>query len=647
VQRMPDPHPRPTRKSQKLGIVRAQNRLDAAGAALLSAILVLSAATIFLTMSPRADAGNAASGGTAEAEKNSKSFAGSLPITQLSEDEAILHALDRMAYGPRPGDVERIKKMGLEKWITEQLNFNSGDDPDLDPKLSEFKTLRMSSEELLAKYPALNQVAKKQGMTPDQYKQQLQEQIQAKRQELRRQGEDPAQAVFETLPGPQRIEAELDLATIDRAIYSNRQLYEVMSNFWANHFNVNATKGADRWLLTDYVEHTIRPRSMGKFEDLLVATAKSPAMLFYLDNWLSADPIAFQHMQAELAERRQRFEGLFAGATPPQPGEFPQPGAGAGAPGEMQAQMPPRKPERGLNENYGREVMELHTVGVNGGYTQADVIQMAECLTGWTIRTPRKAPQFFFDDRIHDQLSKTVMGKTFNYGGMKDGLEALHMLATSPATAKHISFQLAQHFVSDNPPQTLVQRMADTFMLKDGDIREVLRTMIYSPEFWSKAAFRAKVKTPFEVAVSAARALDLQTTISPQLVQWVGRMGEPMYQCEPPTGYADTADVWVNAGALLNRLNFALMLATNHMPGTSTDLEGLLGQDAESNAEVALSLSMKDFLGGEVSAQTRATLEKQLSDPEVLQARLDDPVKHVNEGLIAGLVLGAPEFQRR
>ncbi|MGB6876932.1 MAG: DUF1800 domain-containing protein [Candidatus Acidiferrales bacterium] len=630
--------------SQNFQIVRFQNRLDAAGAALLSAMVVFLVATVFLTLTPCADAGKSSTNAAVNSDKKSpKSFAGNLPITQLNEDEAILHALDRLAYGPRPGDVEHIRQMGLEKWIDEQLNFGSGDDAELDAKLGEFKTLRMSSEELLEEYPPPNEVAKREGMTPEEYRQQIQQQVQAKRQELRQQGEDPAQIQFETMPGPQRIQAELDLATMDRAIYSNRQLYEVMSNFWANHFNVNVTKGADRWLVTDYVERTIRPRAMGKFEDLLVATAKSPAMLFYLDNWLSADPVASQQMQAELAQRRQRFEGLFAGVTPPQPGEFPQPGE---APGR-QVQMPPKKQERGLNENYGREVMELHTLGVNGGYTQADVIQMAECLTGWTIHEPRRDPQFFFDDRLHDQSAKIVMGKQFNYGGMKDGLEALHMLATNPATAKHISFQLAQHFVSDNPPQALVNRMSDTFMLSDGDIRAVLKTMIYSPEFWSKAAFRAKVKTPFEVAVSAARALDLQTTVSPQLVQWVGRMGEPLYQCEPPTGYADTADVWVNAGALLNRLNFALTLATNRVPGTSTDLARLLGQDADTNAELALSRALDDFLGGEISPQTRATLEKELSDPQILQARLDDPVKHVNEGLIAGLVLGAPEFQRR
>ncbi|MGB6483744.1 MAG: DUF1800 domain-containing protein [Candidatus Acidiferrales bacterium] len=635
---MPIPRPRSARELQNFHIVRSQNRLDAAGAALLSAVVVFLVATVFLTLTPCADAGKSSTNAAVNSDKKPpKSFAGNLPITQLNEDEAILHALDRLAYGPRPGDVEHIRQMGLEKWIDEQLNFGSGDDAELDAKLGEFKTLRMSSEELLEEYPPPNEVAKREGMTPEEYRQQIQQKVQAKRQDLRQQGEDPAQIQFETMPGPQRIQAELDLATMDRAIYSNRQLYEVMSNFWANHFNVNVTKGADRWLVTDYVEHTIRPRAMGKFEDLLVATAKSPAMLFYLDNWLSDDPVASQQMQAELAQRRQRFEGLFAGVTPPQPGE---------APGR-QVQMPPKKQERGLNENYGREVMELHTLGVNGGYTQADVIQMAECLTGWTIHEPRRDPQFFFDDRLHDQSAKIVMGKQFNYGGMKDGLEALHMLATNPATAKHISFQLAQHFVSDNPPQELVNRMSDTFMLSDGDIRAVLKSMIYSPEFWSKAAFRAKVKTPFEVAVSAARALDLQTTISPQLVQWVGRMGEPLYQCEPPTGYADTADVWVNAGALLNRLNFALTLATNHMPGTSTDLARLLGQDADTNAELALSRALDDFLGGEISPQTRATLEKELSDPQILQARLDDPVKHVNEGLIAGLVLGAPEFQRR
>ena len=621
---------------------RIQNRLEAFGIALLSATLALALAAVVPGVEARK---NDADSRAKSSEYNlPKSFKGKLPITQLTEDEAILHALDRLAYGPRPGDVDRIRKMGLEKWIDQQLNYSSIDDSALNANLAEFKTLKMSSEQLLSKYPPPNQTARRQGLTPEEVRQQYQQEMQAKRQEMRQQGIDLSMIQFETMPGPQRIQEELDLATIDRAIYSNRQLYEVMSNFWFNHFNVNVAKGADRWLLTDYVERTIRPNAMGKFENLLDATAKSPAMLFYLDNWLSADPIAFQHMQQELALRRQRFQGLFMGMEMPAPRQFPQAGR---FPNGQPPQGPPKKQERGLNENYGREVMELHTVGVNGGYTQADVIQMADCLTGWTIRAPRKDPQFFFDDRIHDRSPKVVMGKTFNYGGMKDGLEALHMLAISDATAHHISLQLAQHFVSDNPPESLVNRMAQTFLSSDGDTRAILKTMIYSPEFWSRDAYRAKVKTPFEVAVSAARALDAQTTISPQLVQWVGRMGEPLYQCEPPTGYADTADVWVNAGALLNRLNFALTLATNHMPGVNTNLSGLFGQDADSNPSLVLSRALGDFLGGQVSAQTRETLEKHLSDPQILQARLDDPVKHVNEGLIAGLVLGAPEFQRR
>ena len=610
----------------------AVSGLDSFGQLLLGGVLILLAGLLALLLAPKVHGNEADAAAFGDAHSTfPKPFAGDLPITQLTEDEAIQHALNRLAYGPRPGDVERIRKMGLEKWIDEQLSFASGNDPALDAKLSRFKTLEMSSGALLAKYPPPNLVAKREGMSIEQYRQQVQQKMRAKREVLRAQGVDPSEIQFETMPGPQRIQAELDLATMDRAIYSNRQLYEVMSNFWANHFNVNVNKGADRWLITDYIEKTIRPRAMGKFEDLLVATAKSPAMLFYLDNWLSADPVAFQQMRAEMEARRRRFAGLFMGGMIQPAGRKPA----------------ANQQDRGLNENYGREVMELHTVGVNGGYTQKDVIQMADCLTGWTIRAPRRDPEFFFNDRIHDQSPKTVMGKQFNYGGMKDGLEALHMLATNPATAKHISFQLAQHFVSDNPPVALVERMAETFKSSGGDIRAVLRTMIYSPEFWSREAFRAKVKTPFEVAVSAARALDVQTDASVPLVMWIGRMGQPLYQCEPPTGYADTADVWVNAGALLNRLNFALALATNHMPGAQVDLPQLLGADADANPEAALAHSLDDFLSGDVSAQTRATLEKQMSDPQILQARLDDPVKHVNEGLIAGLVLGAPEFQRR
>jgi uncharacterized protein (DUF1800 family) len=325
-------------------------------------------------------------------------------------------------------------------------------------------------------------------------------------------------------------------------------------------------------------------------------------------------------------------------------GPFPTPGARLpGTPGPAR----PKQEDRGLNENYGREVMELHTVGVDAGYTQQDVIEMAKCLTGWTVREPRRDPEYVFRPEFHAGGKKRVMGRTFDYGGEKDGEEALKALAADPHTAKFISAALARHFVSDDPPKPLVERMARSYESSGGQIRSVLKTMIYSPEFWSKESYRAKVKTPFELVASAARALnaDLNTTLP--LVMWVGRMGEPLFQCQPPTGYSDKAQTWVNTGALLNRLNFALALATDHMPGTAVELDPLFGEDAGKDPEMALTRALDLFLGGQVAPETRRTLEARLGDPQILQARLDDTVKHVNEGLLSGLVLGAPEFQRR
>jgi uncharacterized protein (DUF1800 family) len=301
----------------------------------------------------------------------------------------------------------------------------------------------------------------------------------------------------------------------------------------------------------------------------------------------------------------------------------------------------------GLNENYGREVMELHTVGVDAGYTQQDVIEMARCLTGWTVRQPRRDPEFVFRPEFHAEGKKVVMGHTFDAGGEKDGEEALEMLANDPHTAKFISAQLARHFVSDNPPQTLVDRMAATYEKSGGDIRAVLKTMIYSPEFWSKEAYRAKIKTPFELVASTARALNSNVEVSLPLALWVGRMGEPLFLCQPPTGYSDKSQAWVNTGALLNRLNFSLAFASGHLPGANVDLVPMFGDEALRDPEMALTRSIDLFLGGQIDPQTRQTLENRLNDPQILQARLDDPVKQVNEGLLGGLVLGTPEFQRR
>jgi uncharacterized protein (DUF1800 family) len=575
-----------------------------------------------------------------------KKFKGKLPITELTEDQAILHALNRLAYGPRPGDIDRIRRMGLEAWIDQQLHPESIDDSALDRRLEKYPTVKMPSEQLLEKFPPPNLAARQQGVTKEEYQQEIKEkrrEAMAQVADTGNENVDKAEQSLAMLVGPNRIVAELSMAKVDRAIYSQRQLEAVMEDFWFNHFNVFANKGADRWLLTSYVRDTIRPHTLGKFQDLLIATAKSPAMLFFLDNWQSVDPAAFQHWQQQIAERR-RFRGMFGGGMMPMPGEFPP--AGQRLPGSSAAK-PAKQQERGLNENYGREVMELHTIGVDAGYTQQDVIEMARCLTGWTIQQPRRHPEYVFRPQFHAEGKKIIMGHPFDYGGERDGEEALTMLANDPHAASFISTELARHFVSDNPPQSLIDRMAKNYEATGGDIRSVLRTMIYSPEFWSKDAYRAKVKTPFELVASTARALNAGVSVPLPLVQWVARMGEPLFLCQPPTGYSDKSGTWVNSGALLNRLNFALGFATDHLAGADVDLNAILGIGASGDPQTALSRALDVFLDGQVAAGTRQTLEARLNDPQILQAKLDDPVKQVNEGLIAGLVLGAPEFQRR
>ena len=613
-----------------------------------------------------------------------------LPPSDLTEDEAVAHALNRLGYGPRPGDVETVRQMGVAKWIDRQLHPESIDDSALQARLSRFPTLSMSSQALLDKFPRPQVAAKREGVTPQQYRQQQQAKLQAARQatdgqeqmaatnsdaqasgnsaqagangsvssvspaSVAPQNMTPDELAEILLPGaknaakgggnpllnyeqiktPQRITAELAMAKMDRAVYSEKQLYEEMVDFWFNHFNVFAGKGVDRWLLTSYERDAIRPHAMGKFRDLLEATAKSPAMLFYLDNWQSVDPRAWARLQQQRAMRqayRARFAGPFGAPSMP-PGANPNQG---------------KKQERGLNENYGRELMELHTLGVDGGYSQQDVIEVARAFTGWSIRQPQRDPEFFFDEQLHDPDPKMVLGHKINGGGMRDGEEVLDLLARDPHTARHISLEIARHFVSDNPPDALVDRMAQTYESSDGDIRAVLHTMIYSPEFWSRDSYRAKIKTPFELVASAARAVGAETDLPLTLVQWTGRIGEPLYQCQPPTGYADKAEAWVSTGALLNRLNYSLALTGNRLAAVHTDIPSLLGANSSAQPDAVLDAAIAVLLSGEASPQTRATLEKQMNDPRVLQASLDDPVTRVNSGMIAGLVLGAPEFQRR
>jgi uncharacterized protein (DUF1800 family) len=572
-----------------------------------------------------------------------------LPIAELSTDEAILHALNRLGYGPRPGDVERVRQMGLAKWIEQQLNPNSIDDKALTARLENFPTLTMSTSRLLEEYPQPKQ-AEKQATKQAQAEQRRSDAAAApaapsvasdsnaaapgpgKRDVL--DGPDPnavPRAIADDSKRPQRVIEELGMAKVTRAIYSERQLQQVMDDFWFNHFNVFAGKGKDKWYLTSYERDVIQPHAFGKFKDLLTATAKSPAMLFYLDNFLSADPRAADRQAAERAMRQQMRRGGFGRPWPPRP----------------QPQGQAKKNVRGLNENYGRELMELHTLGVDGGYTQKDVTEVARCFTGWTIDKPRQNPEFKFDERLHDPDAKFVLGKKIHAGGMKDGEEVIDLLVHDASTARFISTKLARRFVSDNPPEELVARMAKTFRSSDGDIRDVLKTMIYSPEFWSREAYQAKIKSPFELVVSAVRALGTDVDTPMPLVQWTGRIGEPLYQCQPPTGYSDKADTWVNTGALLSRLNFSLTLAGNKVRGARTDVTSLLGMESASDPKTALDRAVGVFLGGQVAATTVETLQKQLDSPQVLQAKLDDPVKQVDLGVVAGLVLGAPEFQRR
>jgi uncharacterized protein (DUF1800 family) len=608
-----------------------------------------------------------------------------LPISELSLDEAILHALNRLAYGPRPGEMERIKQLGLARWIDLQLSPNSIDDKALEARLENLPSIRMSTTALIRDYPQPKQAAKpataERATAPPLSRADAaaaviardSETLPAHRSELANAQSSPpdADASASTsndapspmkqpagnaaTPGagrsgslsvdpnavprviaddsrrPARVVEELAMAKMARAVYSERQLQQVMDDFWFNHFNVFAGKGEDRYYLTSYEREVIQPHALGKFKDLVTGTAKSPAMLFYLDNFLSADPRAAER-QAQLRALRQQMR----------PGWQRWPPAAAPNP-----QANKKKQERGLNENYGRELMELHTLGVDGGYTQKDVTEVARCFTGWTIEKPRENPQFKFDERIHDPDAKLVLGKKIHGGGMKDGEEVIDLLVHHPSTAKFISTKLARRFVSDNPPPALVARMAETFKSSDGDIRAVLHTMIFSPEFWSREAYRAKIKTPFEFVASTARALGTEVDTPMPLVQWVARIGEPLYQCQPPTGYSDKAEAWVNTGALLNRLNFSLALAGNKVRGSRTDSAALFGLDSLTDSKQILDRAVQLFLGGQAAQATIETLEKQLDDPQVMQAKLDDPARQANLGIITGLVLGAPEFQRR
>jgi uncharacterized protein (DUF1800 family) len=660
------------------------------------------------------------------------------PAPPLTEQERAIQALNRLTFGPRPGDLERVQAIGVKKWIEIQLNPEQIDDSLLEARLQNYPAMHLGQQDLLQTFPsnalirgvsegriplptdpveraiyqnqvfaydekrqkqaqeaasagdpakmananenvvadamALEDVANSPSITVHEQKlyadlastqivnllpdQRLQKLVSMKPGQLRdfmkaltpeersqltagmtaHQKETVVALVNPTL----LVAGELLQTRLLTDLYSQRQLQAVMTDFWLNHFNVYLKKGPFApWYLVDYEQNVIAPRAMGKFEDLLVATAKSPAMLFYLDNQTSIGPRS---------------------------------------PAALRAQANPaaKNKDLGLNENYARELMELHTLGVDGGYTQKDVTEVAKVFTGWTIDEPRKGAEFAFNDRRHEPGVKVVMGQTIPETGEEEGMLVLHRLATSPATAHHLSQQLAERFVSDAPPPALVDRMAKTYLHSDGDIRQVLRTMFSSPEFWSREAFRAKVKTPEEFVLSAVRATGGEVNRPAAVLNAMNQLGMPFFGCQTPNGYSWTSETWVNSGDLVSRINIALALAS-HRLGTTTDLDALMKINAPNGATAAQKETKLEavFLDGELNAQARQTVLQQADtlgvpgplpgaeppkpgpkQPGAAAARpafvqLMDlaapipPPADKQAALVAGLLLGSPDFQKR
>ncbi len=612
---------------------------------------------------------------------------------KLSSDRQVMHVLNRAAFGPRPADVGKVRRMGVRAWLKQQLDPASvPDNPELEARLSRLVTLAMPTWEVVettqpqqtmmnmvtsVSLPAdvMSQVinspleerrkvfdsltpelrAQALGSVPPQYiegipelrmeaeraRQQRSEMLSRQMTEQQRRLRPPLSELFtpdelnvlrhgtdaektalieplgsekkaqvfrslgpqgtQLLPAGYRRQAmllanpqqgvvdELIEAKLQRALYSSRQLEEVLVDFWFNHFNVSSTKPQVRIMLASYERDAIRPHVLGRFRDMLLATARHPAMLFYLDNYQSQAP------------RPELLQAMAASSI---------------------LRLP------GINENYARELMELHTLGVDGGYTQEDVVNVARAFSGWGIYDITRFAEFQFNPANHDRNEKVILGQVFpRGGGESEGVQVIDLLARHPSTARFISRKLAQRFVADEPPPALVERMAATFTKTDGDLRAVMETLLLSKEFLSEGAWRAKVKSPLEMVVGTLRTLDADVEDTSALAQQIAELGQPLYAKAEPTGYPNTGETWTNSVALLGRMNFATALFEGRITGVKVDAGAIVTGD--------MRRSMQTLTGVAASPEAIAAVERGAGGQAPAPA------------LLATVMIGSPDFQRK
>jgi uncharacterized protein (DUF1800 family) len=619
---------------------------------------------------------------------------------EQTADQQVQQVLNRLGFGPRPGDVAKVRAMGVDEWIALQLAPDRIEDGAADRVVASYEMLGKPTNELVGMYEQGQSAIRKQQKAVAQQgdtngKKDIRAEVMQANPQLRAQ-----------LRQNQRILGDVQSAKLARAVSSERQLEEVMTDFWENHFTVFAGKGLDRIFIPAFDRDVIRPRALGNFRDLLGAVAKSPAMLFYLDQWQSAADSMHPTLAAARPQRGgRRRPGVAQSGTGLTMDQIDRIAQNGNLTPEQRKRLEAMTPEqrmqvvqqrlkqapakKGLNENYARELMELHTLGVDGGYTQQDIIEVARALTGWTMN-PRVNAEFVFRPEIHDAGQKVVLGHVLPAGrGIEDGEDVLDILARSPVTAHFIAKKLAIRFVSDEPPAALVDRAAQTFLKTNGDIREVVRTIVTSPEFFSRTAYRSKVKSPFELVASALRAVGAQPDTTMRSAQIVGFLGAPIFGHQAPNGWPETGEAWMNSGAILNRINFGLGLAAGRFPGASvsqwSEAERLQGATREQQVDAVVNA----FLGGQASPDTREILLKgenplaaklaatagadsSTSDmssmamgteapirgreippgkngaPRPAAGRaMGQPVQVTGLAQVVGLAIGAPEFQRR